>query len=83
MKLKSDAVILKKKAVAITKEHSIQKLQSSPHQHVAPTDLWWITVTWRSCVCVVVSVSCNPWALWVASPSPVLLTEAVTLGTGL
>lgn len=75
-------LLKKKKSSGYYKEFSRQKLQSSPHQHVPPTHLCWITaVTWRSCVCAVLSVSCYPRALWVASPCPVLLTGAMPLGT--
>lgn len=61
IQLKSHAVNKIKKSSDQYKELSRQKLWSRPHQHVPPTDLCWITaVTWRSCVCVVLSVSGNP-----------------------
>ena len=76
-------VKIKKKSSGYYKELSGQMLQSSLHPHVPPTDLRWIAaVAWRSCVCVVLSISCNPRALWVASPWPVLLPGAMPLGTG-
>lgn len=80
IQLKSHAVNKIKKSSDHYKELSRQKLRSRPHQHVPPTDLCWITaVTWRSCVCVVLSVSDNPRALWVLSPWPVLFPGAMPL----